>query len=287
MAQALGSASSMAAAPATPYTPPVYTPRTPPPSQARTVAVGRPLQATTVATPPPQKPARSAHPSVLEDDGGSVWENPWAVAGLAAGILLVAGLGGWGVVATLNRNQAEEAPATPPPPSLTLAPESPTGLASPEPTPTPTQTQIAVEPVVYDQPLNIRAGEATEVEGELKANETINYRLEGRQGQTLLAQLEGQGVLMTVLAPNGNPPDGQARRVLGWTGALEFTGNYTLQLSPAEGSETGKYALRVSLTDPEAPETTDPPEQPEATDPSEEPDNTPAPEEPAETEEPQ
>ncbi|MGF1524971.1 MAG: protein kinase [Leptolyngbyaceae cyanobacterium] len=279
MAQALGSANSMAAVPVTPYRPP-----TPAPSQMRTVAVGRPAQSTTVAAPPPQKPARSARPSVLEDDEGSVWENPWAVAGLAVGIVLVAGLGGWGVVSTLNRNQTQEA-TSPAPPELTLDPESPTGVTSPEPTPTPTPTQAAPEPVAYDQPLEIRAGESTVVEGNLNANETVNYRLQGQEGQTLLAQLEGQGILMTVLAPNGNPPDSQARRVLGWTGELEFTGEYTLQLSPAEGSEAGNYALTVSLTAPEAPEE-DLPEQSEDSDQREEPDNSQE-EEPVELEQPE
>ncbi|MEO1795853.1 MAG: hypothetical protein AAFR53_02410, partial [Pseudomonadota bacterium] len=65
----------------------------------------------------------------------------------------------------------------------------------------------------------------------------INFALvqfvPGGPVEQVLAQLEGEGILMTVLAPNGNPPDGQARRVLGWTGELEFTGEYTLQLSPA------------------------------------------------------
>ncbi len=123
------------------------------------------------------------------------------------------------------------------------------------------------------------------VEGNLNANETVNYRLQGQEGQTLLAQLEGQGILMTVLAPNGNPPDSQARRVLGWTGELEFTGEYTLQLSPAEGSEAGNYALTVSLTAPEAPEE-DLPEQSEDSDQREEPDNSQE-EEPVELEQPE
>ncbi|MEO1296881.1 MAG: serine/threonine-protein kinase [Cyanobacteria bacterium J06636_16] len=280
MAQALGAANSMAAVPVTPYRPP-----TPAPSQMQTVAVGRPAQSTTVATPPPQKPARSARPSVLEDDEGSVWENPWAVAGLFVGIALVAGVLGLGIVTTLNRNQTQQA-TTPAPPELTLDPDSPTGVTSPEPTPTPTQTQIAPEPVAFDQPLGIRAGESTVVEGSLNANETVNYRLEGQEGQTLLAQLEGEGILMTVLAPNGNPPDGQARRVLGWTGELEFTGEYTLQLSPAEGSEAGNYALTVSLTDADAPEATDPPEPTEEPETPEEPDNSQEEPEPETPEEP-
>lgn len=273
MAQALGAASNLVA-PAAPYRPP-----TPPPSQVRTVAVGRPPQSTTVATAPAQTSSRSKLPSVLEDDEGSIWENPWAVAGLAAGLALVAGIGGWGLVSALNRNQAEVV-TTPAPPTLTIDPDAPRGTTAPQPTPTPTPTQTEIEPVAYNQALNLRAGETTTVEDSLKANETVNYQLEGLQGQTLLAQLEGEGVLMTVLAPNGNPPDGQARRVLGWTGTLELTGEYTLQISPVEGAETSNYALTVSLTDPEAseepasPEQSEDPDQSEAPARPEEPDNS-------------
>jgi serine/threonine-protein kinase len=114
----------------------------------------------------------------------------------------------------------------------------------------------------------------------------VNYIVNGEAGETLLAQLEGEGVLMTVLAPNGNPPDRRASRVLGWTGTLEATGEYTIQLRPVQGVPQSDYALEVSLSagaDPEAP--TDPtepetPPEPEAPDPPEEPEEPEPPDEP-------
>jgi hypothetical protein len=152
----------------------------------------------------------------MEEDG-SVWENPWAVGAMGIGLAIVAGIGGWGVVSALNRQPVA---TTPPSPTMTLDP----GTASPTPTATPTTAPTA-EPVEYSQQLSLEPGESTQVEGSLRANETVNYRLQAAEGQVLRAQLAGEGVLLTVLAPNGNPVNGQANRVLGWTGPLEFTGN--------------------------------------------------------------
>jgi serine/threonine-protein kinase len=274
MAQALGAAGNLAS--------PVM-PRLPAPSQAsaaaasasqmRTVAVGRPYQATTMAGPQTTKSARPATPSVLQEDEGSIWENPLAVGALAVGLAIIAGIGGWGLVSALNRNQPQV--EEPPPSSITLEPE----LPEPEPEPTPEPTPIEVEPVEYSQNLALQAGESTTVEGSLKANETVNYLLEGRQGQTLMAQLKDEGVLMTVLAPDGNPVSAQARRVRGWTGTLDFTGPYTLQLRPVEGLAQSNYALQVSLADPE-------PEEPQEPAEPEEPEEPAEPEEPEEPEEP-
>lgn len=283
MAQALGAAPNATA--------PAYAPPAAPPSQMRTVAVGRPYQPTAVKTAPAQtvsaQTTRSTGTSVLEDEG-SIWENPLAVGALAFGLAVIAGLGGWGFVTALNQNSRREAPVTSEPPTLTLDPdeaaEPPTPTpAAPTATPAPTES----EPVTYDQNLALRADESTTVEGSLQANETVNYQLEGRVGQTLTAQLEADNVLMTVLAPTGNPADGQARQVLNWDGELDFTGPYVIQLTPADGEE-GNYALQVGLSEPqeaEAPDEasdTEPneaaaPDSPEDTDESEAPAPAPAP----------
>jgi serine/threonine protein kinase len=271
MAQALGAAGTMAA-PVPPFPPqspqaPAYAPAgTAQPSQMRTVAVGRPYQSTTMAGPQTQATSRTPVPSVLEEDEGSIWENPMAIGALALGLAIVAGIGGWGLVNALNRTPSQPETDVP---TIEIEPEEPVTRPTPEPKPEP---EPEPEPVEYSQSLGLRVGESTTVEGSLKANETINYIVEGRQGDTLLAQLGGEDVLMTVLAPNGNPPDGQARRVLGWTGTLDFTGEYIIQLSPVEGVEQTNYALEVALSETEdegdadngtGPETPEEPEQPE------------------------
>lgn len=268
MAQALGAAGSTPAAaygapppyPPTPAAPPP--PPAAPPSQMRTMAVGRPYESTTIGTAAEApKTSRLPTPSVLEDDGGSIWENPLAVGALAMGLAIVAGIGGWGLVSALNRNQPDTVP-TPAPPSFTINPEG-TDLSAPTPAPTPVAATTP-EPVTFNQPLGLQTGQSSVVEGSLRTNETVNYQIEGRQGETLLAQLEGDGVLMTVLAPNGNPADGQARRVLGWTGTLDFTGQYSLQLSPVEGVEQSTYRLTASLQASESQEAPEPPAETES-----------------------
>ncbi|MDB9528548.1 serine/threonine-protein kinase [Oscillatoria sp. CS-180] len=277
MAQALGAAGNLAS----PVMPPIAYPQqpspqpAPPSSQMRTVAVGRPPQSTTMVGPEAPRTSRLPTPSVLDDNDSSVWENPFAIGALALILALVAGLGGWGIVNALNRGPARDPAAETP--TIEIEPERPVITPSPEPETTP--EPVEPEPVEYNQTLGIRAGESTTVEGTLQDNETVNYVLEGREGETLTAQLEGEGVLMTVLAPNGNPPDARSRRVLGWTGPLEFTGQYTLQLSPVEGVEQSNYSLEVALAPDEAsdepdesaipdedePETPTEPEQPDET----------------------
>jgi hypothetical protein len=125
--------------------------------------------------------------------------------------------------------------------------------------------------VAYSQQITVGEGENIELEGSLRSNETVNYQLQGQQGQNLRVQLSGEGVLLTVLAPNGNPADGQASRVLGWTGPLEFTGQYVIQLSPVEGLTDSNYKLTVAVEGAETPtpvetpaptETPAPPEEP-------------------------
>jgi serine/threonine-protein kinase len=279
MAQALGAAGNLsnpvipAATPFPSTTPGGYVPPSPlphqvappspipqpaaPASQMQTIAVGRPYQETSMVGGSPHPHTRLATPSVLDEDEGSVWENPFAVGALAIALALIAGLGGWSLIRLLNRAPA---PTATPPPTITIEPEPPTPAPTPLPTPTPTPQPIEPEPVEFNQNLALRAGESTTVEGSLKQNETVNYQLEGRQGQTLNAQLAGEGVVMTVLAPNGNPPNDQARQVLGWTGPLEFTGQYVVQLTPRDDVDRSNYNLTVALADPaEAP----PPDQTE------------------------
>ncbi len=127
--------------------------------------------------------------------------------------------------------------------------------------------------MAYSQQITVPEGESIELEGSLRDNETVNYQIQGLQGQSLRAQLQGEGVLLTILSPNGNPANGQASRVLGWTGPLEFTGQYVIQLSPVQGLTTSNYKLTVALegaeTEPSEPEETPAPEESPAPPPEE------------------
>ena len=250
MAQALGAAGIVPRPPA-----PAPAPL---PSQMRTVAVGRPYQPTQVTAPAPG-PVYPVPLPVAESP--SLWENPWAVAVIGGVLALLAGLGGWMVVSLLNRTPA---PTPVPSPELTLNP-------TPTPTPTPTPEN---SPVEYNQNLVIAPGENRTLNGSLRSNETINYRLNATEGQVLMARMQGEGVLLTVLNSQGQPVERSAQRVLNWQGTLPADGEYILQLRPVQGLEQSDFQLEVSLSAQPEPEPSVEP-QPE---PTVEPPPTPGPE---------
>ncbi|WOD40764.1 serine/threonine-protein kinase [Nodosilinea sp. E11] len=246
MAQALGGLGTVQGLPTTSMPPPT-------PSQVRTVAVGRQYQPTQVTAPAPAP----AYAPPVPTEPASVWENPWAVAVIGGVLALLAGLGGWTVVSLLNRTPA---PTPTPTPEITLDPQpTPTPEPTPEPTPTP-----ETSPVEYNQNLAISPGQDRTVTGSLRSNETINYRFNATEGQVLLARMAGEGVLLTVLNPQGQTVAQGAQRVLNWQGTLPATGEYTLQLRPVQGLEQSDYELEVSLSSVPQPEPTVEP-QPEPT----------------------
>lgn len=234
------------------------------PSQMKTVPVGgvyQPTQAAGAAAST-RSVTRAIEP---EEEEASLWENPWAVAAIGVALALLAGLAGWTVVRLLNREPSSV--VTSPAPSITESP-TPTPTATPTASPTPTPTQ----PVEFSQQLPLTLGEPRTLNGTLKANEIINYQIQAEQGQRLLTQLGGEGILLSVLGPNGQPVDAQAQRVLGWRGELPASGQYVIQLSPVQGLAQSNYALTVGLAAPTAPEpepTAEPTPEPEPEPPAE------------------
>ncbi|HIK45109.1 MAG TPA: serine/threonine protein kinase [Leptolyngbyaceae cyanobacterium M65_K2018_010] len=250
MAQALGAASPIQTAPRRPA---------PPPSQVKTVAVGRQYQPTQVAPVPPAYVPANRMPS-LAPEPTSIWENPWAVAVIGGSLALLAGLGGWLAVSLLNR----PSPESPPVPEMTLEPTLPAPVPSPSPSPLPTPED---RPVDYNQNLRLGPGQNRTVSGSLRQNETINYQLTAEAGQVLMARLRGEGVLLTVLDSQGRPVDPAAERVLNWQGTLPTSGNYAIQLRPVQGLTASDYELEVSLSaqpqpTPEPSPTVEPPPTP-------------------------
>jgi len=242
MAQALGAMGRPGTASAARPMQPPATAQSPSVSHMKTVAVGRPYEQTAVASPGSRQPSPSTQPAVEADT--SIWENPWAVTAIGLGLAVIAGLGGWAVVSMLNRNPQPVATDTPSPTLDTGAPTT---------TPSPTTTPTEADPVEYSQRLGLSPGDSRTIQGSLRANETITYEIAAEQGQRLTARLQEEGVLMTVLAPNGEPADEAANRVRGWQGELAFSGQYGIQLRLVQGLQDSDYSLQVSL---EAPEST-------------------------------
>jgi serine/threonine protein kinase len=209
-------------------------------SNVQTIAVGRRPD----PIPQPNTPNRP-DPVIPTPSNRSVLDSPLAVGAIGAAVVVLAGFGSWALVSSI-RNQPRQAVETPPQsfPSPVI-PEG--GTLTPTPTPTPTPT----EPVVYSKRLIFGGSNLVNVRGKLRANETIRYSFQGDEGQQLTTSLAQQGeILLTILAPNGDPIDGIARDVASYQGTLPFTGKYIIQLTPAPGLTETDYNLTVGLQKP-------------------------------------
>lgn len=223
-------------------------PATPPPtsaqppqtnvSRAETVAIGHrsdgTIARTNVQNPnDPSIPARS-----------SLWDDPWAVFAIGTGLVLLTGLGAWTITrALMNANQPIASPT--PTPTITASPK-PTTTPTPRPSPSPSPTAT---PVTFSQQLELSSGSVTR-SGTLRSNETLEFIIPATQGQRLNTSLGGEGVLLSVLAPNRDPVDNAANRVTNWSGELPFTGNYTVQLRTVKGIPKSDFKLNVALATP-------------------------------------
>ena len=260
----------------------------PPASQMKTVAVGRPnpnasvsggnptvSRPTTVRQPPT---SGVMMPSERDRDRRSLLENPVAVGGIAAGLAALAGFGGWAVVKTV-------APPTVPEPTITSLPPLGSETETPEPKPEP--TEVAPEPVEYNQqPLALTPGVKKTVTGNMRRGDKVNYPLTAAAGQSLAVEQTEEGVLLTLLGPNGEPIGRRARRVARWEGTLKESGDYTIQLSPVRGVQSSNYALNVTLGEIPQPEEPEQPTEPEEPDTPIEPNEPDTPVEPNIPEEP-
>ncbi|MFM7448870.1 MAG: protein kinase domain-containing protein [Leptolyngbyaceae cyanobacterium] len=238
---------------ATPAPPP---PPTPPPT-AMPVPVGQTTAVQTLAVGRrPDVVAPSPRPQAVESEPTrvTVWDEPWAVALIGLALVALTGIGSWAIVrAILNHPPAPNPAPTPASPTVTVTPTPPV-----TPTPTATPTPTPTGPVVYSQKIELTPGMQVSRSGNLQSNEIMNYLVFGSQGQQLTASLGGDGVLMTILAPNRQPFTDNANRVSFWQGDLPFTGDYTIQLRPVQGVDRASYQLNVSLQNPAPPPTPTP-----------------------------
>ncbi|MCT7950975.1 protein kinase [Ancylothrix sp. C2] len=175
--------------------------------------------------PRPKKPTTVAHK----------WGNPWAYL---FSLLLVGGVGA-GTWAALNLLLN---PNFPPIPTWQMPGKS-TSKATPSkiaPTPLPSPT---TSPVV----LKLSPQGKTTLEGSLKDQQSIIYKISLKAGQQLNASLADKAVAMTVLNSNRQPLDAQALQVQRYTAPLFSGGDYFIQLVPASNTPQSKYKLDVNI----------------------------------------
>lgn len=247
-------------------------------SQMRTVAVGAPPQ----GSYSPSSGASHSTAKIPQSAENSILDSPLAIFIIVFTVAVLAGFSSWAIVSYLRQNPRNQA--------QTITPQTfPSPIVSN--IPTPNQTVIPEdetkdeEPVTYTKRLVFDLEDKAEVNGTVKANQTIQYIFFGKENQDLSALIsEHAGVVMTVLAPNGESIDTGEFQVFLQT-RLPFSGRYVIQLKTAEGIAESNYQLKVELErpvevtpeptiteeTPEEPSTGDKTEQPVIEDPAEQP----------------
>ncbi|HIK07161.1 MAG TPA: serine/threonine protein kinase [Trichormus sp. M33_DOE_039] len=207
-------------------------------SRVQTVAVGRRPDA--VPLPATNKP----DPVIPHSHSSSVLDNPLALGAIGSAVVILAGFGSWALVSSI-RSQPSSRPEETLPPQTFPSPVV-TGGTTLTPTPTPT-----LEPVIINKRLNLDNTNTAIAEDTLQANQIIQYSLFAEAGDKLTASIiQGEGVLVTVLAPNQQPIDNSAQQVTNYVGVLPNTGKYIIQLTLATGVAASDYNLSVALEKP-------------------------------------
>ena len=209
-------------------------------SQMATVAIGRDYEDEQDLAP---RPTGKRSPAAIPERN-TLWDDPWAVGLIAIGLVSLAGIGTYLVT---NALKAKPPVAESPVPPVVTEP-TPTIKPSVKPSPKP-----SASPISFEQKLEITSGKPTTRSGNLKSNQTANLIFSGKQGQTLDAIVNGEGVLMTVFTPEGQPINDRAKRVSSWNGTLPITGEYAIQLKTVKNLDSSDYKLDLDLKDPPKP----------------------------------
>jgi serine/threonine-protein kinase len=208
---------------------------------------------------PPYQPNRSV---VYKRSKSSIWDQPWALAAIAGGIvlsvtiapiLLLGALFPTNQLATSGKKNFKT-PTPQPTPSLTQAVIN----SNPESTSSPTQIPISPTPLPslasippnfggLEERLSLFLGQVLSKQGNVKANQTVTYIVSGQQGQQLNVAIAQGGVLVTILAPNKELLNFQAKQVARWEGVLPVSGDYYIQISPLNGVADSNYKLDLLL----------------------------------------
>lgn len=191
----------------------------------------------------------------------SFLDDPVAVIAAGVSIVALAGIASWALVRIVLSPQSD----LPPPPSPTpLVVASGTPMATFEtPRPTPSTQATPLEPITYQQTLELAPNQPQRLEKRLTEYETQTYMFEGQAQQGFTAYIAGEGVLMTIAGPDQKPLDDRADRVSTWTGTLPTTGDYRIILKPVDGLREAAYSLELTLDIvPTPPPSSSPPDPP-------------------------
>ncbi|MGH1397379.1 MAG: protein kinase domain-containing protein, partial [Trichormus sp.] len=207
-------------------------------SRMQTVAVGR--------RPDVVPPPASNKPNIPPSPSSSVLDNPLALGAIGSAVVILAGFGSWALVSSIRSQSSSQRQETLPPQTF----PSPVVTGGTNLTPTPTSTPTP-EPVIINKRLNLANDNTAIVESSLQANQIIQYSLFAEAGDKLtVSVLQGEGVLLTVLAPSQQPIDSTAQQVTSYVGILPNTGRYTIQLTLVPEVAASDYNLNVAIEKP-------------------------------------
>ncbi len=210
-------------------------------SRMATVAVGRPAEARSNSYSDDYDGPGGRRAKERQAGRSSVWDDPWAAGSIVLGLMLLAGIGGW-VAYKAFQGDARSVVVTPTPTPI----ETPIAKPTPTPTPIPTPAETT-----FSKSLDLTPEKPATTSAGLEAGQTFNLLFDGKEGYTLDAKLGGEGVLMTVLGPNGKSVEGdRSKRVSFWNGVLPLTGSYTLQMNLIKGLAKGDFKLDANLIAP-------------------------------------
>ena len=187
--------------------------------------------------------------------------NSSALIFLLGGIIaLAAGVSSWMAVNYFfNPQRVQTPPQTVVTPSPSVSPEptpiplpTPTPSPSPAPTPSPSPTPLQTPhppaaPEVYREALAVEAGTTTIAEGNLQANEIQYYLIDAEADDRFSLFITGDGVLMTILTPEGEPIGDRATDISVWEGAFPTAGEYAIVVTPIRGLSETDYQLDIDL----------------------------------------
>ena len=210
-------------------------------SQMATVAIGRDYEPEDNRDLAP-RPSGKRSPAAIPERN-TLWDDPWAVGLIAVGLISLVGISTYLVTSALRAK---------PPVTETTPPVVTEPTPTPKPSVKPTPKPIA-SPISFEQKLELTAGKPRTRSGNLKSNQTANLTFSGKQGQTLDAAVNGEGVLMTIFSPEGQPINDRAKRASSWNGALPLTGEYNIQLKTVKKLDSSDYQLDLDLKDPPKP----------------------------------
>jgi serine/threonine protein kinase len=268
VAQALRSIAGLGSIPASPV---LNQPsKSIPPSPVKNTPSSNQVNSPKKSNPPISSSNRSV---VYARHKNSILDKPWALAAIAGGILLsltvvpLLLLSMMFPTSQLNTSDKKPRTRTPDPvssptevnviPSPSAISPSPTIASTPtqvaiSPTPLPTLTSTTTNPGGFEERLSLLLGQSLAKQGNLKANQTVTYVVSGQQGQKLNVAIDRGGVLLTILAPNRELLNFQAKQVSRWEGLLPVSGDYYIQVSPLNGVADSNYKLDLLLNTPTA-----------------------------------